>query len=174
MSAPERNLLVALTRLRKVTVDPLLVRAGRALAPCSATASSAASPQITALPVARSSLQAFPHTGRSTSRGTASSWAFLANIRRGSAQAREIATIVDNSAVGLTPFRETDLIATVLARQACAHREGMQSLALPFDMPKVAVALIWHPRQAADAAHRWLCAALRDTCSFPASAGPGP
>ena len=83
--------------------------------------------------------------------------------------ARHIATIVGGFAAALALCRGTDLIATVPERHTGNLRDGLRSFALPFEMPHLTIAMIWHPRQDADAANRWLRACVRDVCSTPSA-----
>jgi DNA-binding transcriptional LysR family regulator len=78
---------------------------------------------------------------------------------------REIVTIVAGFATALALARATDLVATVPERHTGRLREGMHSFALPFAMPEFTVAMLWHPRQETDPAHRWLRACLREVCA---------
>jgi DNA-binding transcriptional LysR family regulator len=41
----------------------------------------------------------------------------------------------------------------------------MHGFALPVATPEVTVSLLWHPRQDAAPAHRWLRGCVRDTCA---------
>ncbi|MEA3018314.1 MAG: hypothetical protein QOI38_3036 [Sphingomonadales bacterium] len=78
---------------------------------------------------------------------------------------REVVTIVAGFATALALARATDLVATVPERHTGRLREGMHSFALPLAMPGITVAMLWHPRQDADPAHRWLRACLREVCA---------
>ncbi len=50
----------------------------------------------------------------------------------------------------------------------CASLLGdLVTLPLPFALPGIRVALLWHPSQDADPGHRWLRALIRDTCARP-------
>ncbi len=77
---------------------------------------------------------------------------------------REIVAIVDGFSAGLALARATDLVASVPERHTGVLRGGMHSFALPFTMPEVTVSLLWHPRQHADLAHRWLRECVREVC----------
>ena len=56
----------------------------------------------------------------------------------------------------------------------CASLLGdLVTLPLPFALPGIRVALLWHPSQDADPGHRWLRALIRDTCARPPIT-PGP
>jgi hypothetical protein len=41
----------------------------------------------------------------------------------------------------------------------------MHSFPLPVSMPMVTISLLWHPRQDADPAHRWLRGCVREVCA---------
>ena len=78
---------------------------------------------------------------------------------------REIVTIVDGFAAAVALARGSDLIATVPERHTKTLRSGLSSFALPISMPDFLVSLLWHPRQDADPAHRWLRECTRNVCS---------
>jgi DNA-binding transcriptional LysR family regulator len=69
---------------------------------------------------------------------------------------REIVTIVGGFSTALALARASDLVASVPERHTGNLRAGMHSFPLPVAMPEVTVSLLWHPRQDADPAHRWL------------------
>jgi DNA-binding transcriptional LysR family regulator len=75
---------------------------------------------------------------------------------------REIATVVAGFSGALALARASDLIASVPERHSGNLRSGMFSFALPLAMPEITVSLLWHPRQHADLAHRWLRGVVRD------------
>ena len=78
---------------------------------------------------------------------------------------REIVTIVGGFSTALALARTSDLIASVPERHTGNLRAGMHSFPLPVSMPEVTVSLLWHPRLAADPAHRWLRGRVRDACA---------
>ena len=78
---------------------------------------------------------------------------------------REIVTIVPGFSTALALARTTDLIASVPERHTASLRVGMHSFSLPLPMPTFTVSMLWHPRQDADLAHRWLRGCLRDVCA---------
>lgn len=80
---------------------------------------------------------------------------------------RYITTIVAGFSTALALARTSDMIASVPERHTGNLRDGMHSFALPFSMPEIAVALIWHPRMQADPAHRWLRDTVLATCRIP-------
>lgn len=78
---------------------------------------------------------------------------------------REIVTLVGGFSTALALARATDLIATVPERHTGVLRAGMHSFPLPIATPEFTVSLLWHPRMAGDAAHRWLRGCVRDACA---------
>jgi DNA-binding transcriptional LysR family regulator len=78
---------------------------------------------------------------------------------------RKVVTIVDGFATALALARNSDLIASVPERHTGNLRSGMHSFPLPVATPDFTVSLLWHPRQNADPAHRWLRAHVRDVCA---------
>lgn len=81
---------------------------------------------------------------------------------------RRLATQVAGFAAALALARATDLVATVPEKHTGTLRQGLSTFALPFELPPLAISLLWHPRLEADPAHRWLrdlvtavCAAAR-------------
>ncbi|WDT79425.1 MAG: LysR substrate-binding domain-containing protein [Candidatus Manganitrophus sp.] len=78
---------------------------------------------------------------------------------------REIVTIVGGFATALALARASDLIASVPERHTGNLRAGMHSFPLPVSTPEITVSLLWHPRQDADPAHRWLRGCVRDACA---------
>jgi DNA-binding transcriptional LysR family regulator len=78
---------------------------------------------------------------------------------------REIATIVSGFSTAVALARATDLIASVPERHTESLRAGMHRFVLPVSTPEFTVSMLWHPRQNADAAHRWLRTHVRDVCA---------
>lgn len=78
--------------------------------------------------------------------------------------AREIVTTVGGFATALALARTTDLIASVPGRHTGNLRAGMHSFALPLALPQFTISMLWHPRQDADPAHRWLRGCVREVC----------
>ena len=88
-------------------------------------------------------------------------------ILAGQGKRRTITTLVPGFATALALVRESNLVATV-PRLHCASLLGdLVTLPLPFALPGIRVALLWHPSQDADPGHRWLRALIRDTCARP-------
>jgi DNA-binding transcriptional LysR family regulator len=79
---------------------------------------------------------------------------------------RQIVAIVGGFATALALARDSDLIASAPERHTGKLRAGMLSFPLPVAMPEITVSLLWHPRQDADPAHRWLRRCVRDACGL--------
>ena len=79
-------------------------------------------------------------------------------------QERNIVAVVSGFAAALALAKATDLIATVPDLHTRNLRSGMQAFRLPFATPELSVALLWHPRLDADAAHQWLRGCVREVC----------
>jgi DNA-binding transcriptional LysR family regulator len=79
---------------------------------------------------------------------------------------REIAVaIVGGFAAALALARASDLIASVPEFHTGNLRAGMHSFPLPVSLPEFTVSMLWHPRQDADPAHRWLRGRVREACA---------
>jgi DNA-binding transcriptional LysR family regulator len=78
---------------------------------------------------------------------------------------REIVTIVGGFSAALALARSSDLIASAPERHTENLRTGMHSFPLPVPTPEIIVSLLWHPRQHADPAHRWLRECVREICA---------
>ena len=78
---------------------------------------------------------------------------------------REIATIVGGFATAVALVRDSDLIASVPEKHTESLRTGLYSFPLPLVVPEITVSLLWHPRQDADPAHRWLRGLVREICA---------
>ena len=78
---------------------------------------------------------------------------------------REIVTIVGGFATALALTRRTDLIASVPERHTGNLRAGLHSFTLPVSTPEFTISMLWHPRQDADPAHRWLRGCVRNVCA---------
>ena len=78
---------------------------------------------------------------------------------------REIATIVGGFATAVALVRDSDLIASVPEKHTESLRTGLYSFPLPLAVPEITVSLLWHPRQDADPAHRWLRGLVREICA---------
>lgn len=80
---------------------------------------------------------------------------------------RTVITLVPGFATALALVRGSDLVATVPALHCASLLGDLVTLPLPFPLPGIRVALLWHPSQDADPAHRWLRTLIRETCSRP-------
>jgi DNA-binding transcriptional LysR family regulator len=78
---------------------------------------------------------------------------------------RNVVVIVSSFAAALALARASDLIASVPERQTGNLRAGLHSFPLPVSTPEVTVSMLWHPRQDADLAHRWLRGLVQATCA---------
>ena len=78
---------------------------------------------------------------------------------------RQIVTVVGGFSTALALARASDLIASVPERHTGSLRAGMHSFPLPVSIPEITVSLLWHPRQDADPAHRWLRRCVQDACA---------
>jgi DNA-binding transcriptional LysR family regulator len=73
--------------------------------------------------------------------------------------------IVGGFAAALALARASDLIASVPEFHTGNLRAGMHSFPLPVSLPEFTVSMLWHPRQDADPAHRWLRGRVREACA---------
>lgn len=78
---------------------------------------------------------------------------------------RDIITFVATFPDALALARSSDLIASVPERHTANLRAGLHSFPLPVAIPEFTVSLLWHPRQDADPAHRWLRGCVREICA---------
>lgn len=78
---------------------------------------------------------------------------------------RTIAAVVTGFSAAIALARDSDLIATVPGRHTENLRKGLFSFPLPFPTEEITVSLLWHPRNQADPAHRWLRACVLEVCS---------
>jgi DNA-binding transcriptional LysR family regulator len=60
---------------------------------------------------------------------------------------------------------ESDLVATVPEKHTQSLWKGMHGFPIPVPVPGFMISLFWHPRMAADPAHRWLRSLVREVCS---------
>lgn len=76
---------------------------------------------------------------------------------------RQVAAIVGGYSGALALARTSDLVASVPERHTGLLRAGLHSFPLPIPIPMITISLmLWHPRQDADQAHRWLRTRVRD------------
>lgn len=80
-------------------------------------------------------------------------------------RARDIVTTVAGFSEALALARASDLIASVPERYTGMLRQGLHSFALPVSLPEMTISMLWHPRQDADPAHRWLRQCVREVCA---------
>jgi DNA-binding transcriptional LysR family regulator len=80
---------------------------------------------------------------------------------------RRVATIVGGFSAALALAQASDLVATVHERHTGTMFAGMHSFALPFELERFTVSMLWHPRLDGDPAHRWLRGIVRETCGKP-------
>ncbi len=79
--------------------------------------------------------------------------------------ARRVVAIVGGFAAAIALARGSDLVADVPERHTEVLRAGLRGFALPVSLPDFSVSLLWHPRQDADPAHRWLRDRVREVCT---------
>ncbi|WP_338477190.1 LysR family transcriptional regulator [Pseudomonas khavaziana] len=77
---------------------------------------------------------------------------------------RQVSTVVSGFNTAIALARDTDLIASVPERYITLPARGLHCFELPVTLPAFTVAMLWHPRQDADLAHRWLRGCLREVC----------
>ena len=77
---------------------------------------------------------------------------------------RQVSTVVAGFNTAIALARETELIASVPERYISEPERGLHCFELPLTLPSFTVAMLWHPRQATDLAHRWLRSCLREVC----------
>ena len=77
---------------------------------------------------------------------------------------RQVSIVVAGFNTAIALARVTDLIASVPERYLTVPPEGLHCFELPVTLPPFTVAMLWHPRQDADLAHRWLRTCLREVC----------
>lgn len=83
--------------------------------------------------------------------------------------ARRIASLVGGFAAALALARSSDLVATVPDLHTRGLRDGLASFPIP-GAAGFTVSMLWHPRQDADPAHRWLQGCVRAACAGAAGA----
>ena len=77
---------------------------------------------------------------------------------------RQVSIVVAGFNTAIALARDTDLIASVPERYITVPPRGLYCFELPVTLPPFTVAMLWHPRQDADLAHRWLRTCLREVC----------
>jgi DNA-binding transcriptional LysR family regulator len=143
-----------------------------------------ASPEVLTQALFRDRLIGVVHSGHPLSQGDVSAQRFAQGrhvyvSRRGQDRgqiddalealglSRQISTLVAGFSTAIALARDSDLIASVPERYTANQREGLFRFALPVALPTFTVAMLWHPRQDADLAHRWLRSCLREVCQQP-------
>ena len=77
---------------------------------------------------------------------------------------RTVVAMVGTFSAALALARESDLVASVPGRHTERLRAGMRSFTLPVPLEPITISLLWHPRQEADPAHRWLRGCVVQVC----------
>lgn len=88
-----------------------------------------------------------------------------AGLAKVGVERRVVVAVVGGFATALSLARARDLVATVPELHTRGLSAGMQSFALPFPTPDLAISMLWHARLDADPAHRWLRGSVRAVCS---------
>ncbi len=75
---------------------------------------------------------------------------------------RRVALMLGQYAAAVQALCKTDLLGVLPRRfvEACGAADALHITALPFDMPRIEVGLLWHRRHERDAAQRWLREAI--------------
>lgn len=81
---------------------------------------------------------------------------------------RPIVAVVASFPAALAIARDSDLIALVPERHIGTGYPGIRTFPLPVQTQPITVSQLWHPRQDADAAHRWLRGKVLAACRSPA------
>ncbi len=77
---------------------------------------------------------------------------------------RKVVAVVPSFPAALAIVRASDLVALVSERQVASGIAGVRTFPLPVPMTDVTVTQMWHPRQDADPAHRWLRGQVLAAC----------
>lgn len=77
---------------------------------------------------------------------------------------RKVVAVVPSFPAALAIVRASDLVALVSERQVASGIAGIATFPLPVPMGDVTVTQMWHPRQDADPAHRWLRGQVLAAC----------
>lgn len=77
---------------------------------------------------------------------------------------RKVVAVVPSFPAALAIVRASDLVALVSERQVASGIAGVRTFPLPVPMGDVTVTQMWHPRQDADPAHRWLRGQVLAAC----------
>lgn len=78
---------------------------------------------------------------------------------------RRVIATVPTFAASLMMVQDSDAVGLANARAAASavRRLGLRTLPVPLELPPMTMEMAWHPRQEADAGHRWLRALVRET-----------
>ncbi|MEU7635905.1 MULTISPECIES: LysR family transcriptional regulator [unclassified Streptomyces] len=78
---------------------------------------------------------------------------------------RRVIATVPTVAAALMMVRDSDAVGMAAERVAASMVRGLGlcTLPIPLDLPPMAMAMAWHPRQEADPGHRWLRGVVRET-----------
>lgn len=78
---------------------------------------------------------------------------------------RNVVVAVESFSAATALARSAGLVATLPERHTAGLRDGLDTLPLPFDAPRMTLSLLWHPRMDADPAHCWLRRLVREVCA---------
>jgi DNA-binding transcriptional LysR family regulator len=70
--------------------------------------------------------------------------------------ARKVVAVVPGFPAALAIARASDLVALVPERHIASGHAGIRTFPLPVQTEGITISQMWHPRQDADLAHRWL------------------
>ncbi|MFE1171857.1 LysR family transcriptional regulator [Streptomyces sp. NPDC058773] len=78
---------------------------------------------------------------------------------------RKVIATVPTFAASLMMIRDSDAVglANERAGVATVRSLGLRTLPIPLELPTMTLEMAWHPRQDADAGHRWLRGLVRET-----------
>ncbi|MEU8783888.1 LysR family transcriptional regulator [Streptomyces sp. NPDC048637] len=78
---------------------------------------------------------------------------------------RKVIATVPTFAASLLMVRDSDAVglANERAGAATVRGLGLRTLPIPLELPSMTMEMAWHPRQEADAGHRWLRGLVRET-----------
>ena len=73
-------------------------------------------------------------------------------------RSRRVALVINQYAAAVQVVCKPDLLAVLPRRfvEACGVADALHITALPFEMPRIEIGLLWHRRHERDAAQRWL------------------
>ncbi|MFJ5803175.1 LysR family transcriptional regulator [Streptomyces decoyicus] len=77
---------------------------------------------------------------------------------------RTVIATVPTFAASLMMIRDSDAVGLANARAAASTVRGLglRTLPIPLELPPMTMEMAWHPRQEADAGHRWLRGMVRE------------